>query len=62
MPDEPTKPGKHDRRRINTTDESEIQDWAKLLGVTTKQLKAAMKAAGNEVAMIEAYLQDNRRK
>lgn len=47
------------RRHINAAEAQEVRDWAKLLGVTEAQLIAALKAVGNDVALVEVYLKDH---
>jgi hypothetical protein len=41
MPDDKSKPGGQDRKRININEDYEVRDWAKKFGVSQDQLKAA---------------------
>lgn len=54
MSDDKTKSGGQDRTRISLSDDYEVRDWAKKLGVTPDELKAAVKAVGNDAAAVEA--------
>ena len=56
MSDDKSKSGGQDRKRINTSEDYEVRDWAKKFGVTPDQLKAAVKAVGNEASAVEAHL------
>jgi hypothetical protein len=60
MSDDKSKTGGQDRKRINTSEDYEVRDWAKKFGVTPDELKAAVKAAGNEAAAVEAHLKSKR--
>ena len=44
MPDDKTKTGGQDRRRISTSQDYEVRDWAAKFGVTKEQLVAAVKS------------------
>jgi Protein of unknown function (DUF3606) len=61
MSDDKSKPGDPDRRRINLTEDYEVRDWSKKFGVTPDALKAAVKAVGNEAAVVEAHLKGAKR-
>ena len=56
MADDKRKSGGHDRTRINTSQDYELQDWAKKFGVSAEQLKAAVKAVGTNAKDVEAHL------
>jgi hypothetical protein len=56
MPDDKTKSGGQDRKRISLSEDYEVRDWAKRFGVTPEELKKAVGAVGNEAAKVEAYL------
>lgn len=56
MSDDKSKTGGQDRKRINTSEDYEVRDWAKKFGVTPDELKAA----GNEAAAVEAHLKSKR--
>jgi len=61
MSDDKTKTGGQDRTRISLSEDYEVRDWAKKFGVTADELKAAVKAVGNEAAAVEAHLKGNKR-
>jgi hypothetical protein len=48
--------GARDKERIDTSDEH--NRWAEKLGVTGKQLEAAIKAVGTKTADVERYLRE----
>ena len=56
MSDDKTKTGGQDRTRISISEDYEVRDWAKKFGVTADELKAAVKAVGNEAMAVEAHL------
>lgn len=56
MSDDKTKAGGQDRTRINTSEDYEVRDWSKKLGVSAEQLKAAVKAVGSNAKDVEAHL------
>lgn len=60
MSDDKSKSGGQDRERINTSEDYEVRDWSKKFGVTPDELKAAVKAVGNEAAAVEAHLKGKR--
>jgi hypothetical protein len=47
MADDKGTSGGQDRTRINTDQDYEVRDWAKKFGVSSEQLKAAVKAVGS---------------
>ena len=59
MPDDRSKPGGQDRRRINVNEDYELKDWAKKFGVTQEQLKEAVRAAGTDAAKVEQHLKQS---
>jgi hypothetical protein len=61
MSDDKTRTGGQDRSRISLEEDYELRDWAKKFGVTPEQLKAAVKAVGNEAAAVEAHLKSKQR-
>lgn len=61
MSDDKTQSGGQDRRRISLAEDYELRDWAKKFGVTPDELKAAVKAVGNDAAAVEAHLKAGRR-
>jgi hypothetical protein len=48
--------GAPDRDLINTSENYEVEYWAKKFGISIEQLKAAVKAAGNSAAAVEKHL------
>lgn len=46
MADDLHNRGPQDRKRVNTSEEWELNYWSKEFGVTVDQLKAAVKAVG----------------
>ena len=60
MADNKDKVGKQDRDRISLSDDYEVQDWSKKYGVTTTELREAVKQVGNMAADVEAYLKDRK--
>jgi len=56
MSDDKTKTGGQDRSRISLSEDYEVRDWATKFGVTADQLRAAVKAVGNEPSAVEAHL------
>jgi hypothetical protein len=45
-----------DRNRISLSDDYEVRDWTKSLGVTKEELTAAVKAVGNSTDKVREYL------
>jgi hypothetical protein len=56
MSDDRSKSGGQDRTRISLSEDYEVRDWSKKFGVTPEELKAAVKAVGNDAAAVEAHL------
>lgn len=56
MSDDKFNTGGQDRTRISVSEDYEVRDWSKKFGVTADELKAAVKAVGNEAAAVEAHL------
>lgn len=48
------------RDRISLSEDYEVQDWSKKFGVTTEQLKKAVKQVGSNAKDVEAYLKGNK--
>ena len=61
MPDDTGKPGS-DRNFISLEQYYEVRDWAKSLGCTPEQLRAAVKAVGNSTDAVREYLSAHRAK
>lgn len=49
--------GGQDRKRTDVHQDHELRDWSKKFGVSTEQLKEAVKAVGNDASKVEAHLQ-----
>lgn len=56
MSDDKQNTGSPDRDRINVNEDYELQYWTKNLGVTSDQLKAAVKAVGPTAAAVRQHL------
>ncbi len=56
MSDDKSKSGGQDRTRISLREDYEVRDWSKKFGVTADELRAAVKAVGNEAKAVEAHL------
>jgi hypothetical protein len=56
MSDDKSKTGGQDRSRIALGEDYEVRDWAKKFGVSADELRAAVKAVGNQASDVEAYL------
>lgn len=56
MADDKTKVGGQDRKRINLNEDYEVRDWAKSLGVTGQELRAAVAAVGDRAEKVREYL------
>ena len=61
MPDNKSQPGGQDRTRISLSEDYEVRDWSKKFNVSEDQLKAAVKAVGNEAKDVEEHLKKNQR-
>jgi hypothetical protein len=61
MPDDKTKTGGQDRKRIATGEPYEVRDWAKKFAVTEAELLAAVKAVGDRADDVEAHLKKQRK-
>lgn len=46
MPDDTTKTGPADRKRINIHEEYELRDWSEKFGVTSEVLKQVVEKVG----------------
>jgi len=56
MPDDKSKAGAADRSRISLSEDYEIRDWTKSLGVSEAELREAVDAVGNTPDAVRAYL------
>lgn len=61
MPDDKTKAGGADRRRISLTEDFEVRDWSQKYGVTPQELRDAVAAVGDQAAAVEARLKGKQR-
>ena len=60
MADSKKNIGKPDRDRISLSEDYEVQDWSKKFGVTTEELKKAVKQVGSNAKDVEAYLKEKK--
>jgi uncharacterized protein DUF3606 len=60
MPDDKSKPGGQDRKRINVNEDYELGDWAQKFGVSKDELKIAVKAVGDQASAVAKYLKDTK--
>jgi hypothetical protein len=61
MADDTSIRSQGDRTRINTSQDHEVRYWAKELGCTPEELKAAVQAAGNQVDRVRDYVKQRGR-
>ncbi len=54
-----TERGSRDDDRVDPAQESQCKRWARKLGVTASQLKAAVNAVGPRAEDVERYLRDH---
>ena len=59
MPDRRRPRGAQDRVRINVGEDSEVEYWAKALGVSKERIVAAVKKVGDTVQAVRTEIQDN---
>jgi len=60
MPTDRRMPGARDRTRINVSEDSEVEYWAKALGVSKERLVEAIKRVGDSVQAVRTELLDSR--
>jgi hypothetical protein len=60
MPDDKSKSGGQDRKRINLNEDYEVRDWAKKFGVTPEQLRQAVTTVGNQAEDVERHLKGSK--
>ena len=60
MPDDKSRRGGQDRKRINVNEDYELRDWSKKFGVSQDELKAAVKAVGDNASAVEKHLKGKR--
>ena len=56
MADDKSNTGSPDRDRISLSEDYEIRDWTKSLGVTEQELRDAVAAVGNSADKVREYL------
>lgn len=56
MADDKNVTGAPDRDRISLSEEYEIRDWTRSLGVSEDELREAVDAVGNSVDKVRDYL------
>ncbi len=56
MPDDTSKTGGQDRRRINLNEDYERRDWARSLGTTEEGLRQAVQAVGDSADAVREHL------
>jgi len=59
MPDDKTKVGGQDRARINLSEDYEVEDWTRSLGVSRERLRAAVAAVGDRAEDVREWLKRN---
>ena len=60
MADDKKKTGAPDRNLISLNEDYEVRNWAKSLGCTEAQLRAAVKAVGNSADKVREYLKSKK--
>jgi len=61
MADNKDNIGRPDRDRINLSEDYEVQDWKKKFGVSSQDLREAVKKVGNVAKDVEAYLKNGKK-
>ena len=61
MADDKTKVGRIDRARINVNEDYELRDWSAKLGVTSWEVKAAVRKVGPMAKDVARVLGSNAR-
>lgn len=56
MTDDKRAVGSPDRDRIGLTEDYEVRDWTRSLGVSEQELREAVDAVGNSADAVRAYL------
>ena len=56
MADDKNEVGGPDRARINLSEEYEVRDWTRSLGVSEDELRGAVDAVGNSADRVREYL------
>ncbi len=60
MSDDKAKVGGQDRSRISLEQDYEVRDWAERFGVSERELRAAVKRAGDRAEDVERDLEGRR--
>jgi hypothetical protein len=60
MSDDKQATGGQDRKRINVNEDYELRDWSKKFNVTPDELRAAVKAVGDQADRVEEHLKRKR--
>jgi hypothetical protein len=60
MSDDKSKTGGQARKLISLSEDHNVRDWSKKFGVTPDELRAAVKAVGNDAATVEAHVKGKR--
>ena len=61
MTDNKDKRGTQDRTKVNVSEVYEVRYWSEKFGVTTEQLKEAVKSAGNSPDAVEQALKKSKK-
>ena len=61
MADDTTLRNRIDRARINVSQEHEVRYWARELGCSAEELRAAVAAIGNSVDKVREYVKQRAR-
>lgn len=56
MSDDTQAPGGQDRKRINVNEDYELRDWSQKFGVTPNEVRAAVRAVGDQADKVKEYL------
>jgi hypothetical protein len=56
MADNKTDVGSPDRDRISLSEDYEVRDWSKSLGISEERLREAVAAVGNSAEKVREYL------
>ncbi|WP_326914900.1 DUF3606 domain-containing protein [Sphingopyxis chilensis] len=56
MSDDPSNIGAPDRDLVSLSEDYEVRDWTKALGVSEQELREAVDAVGNSAAKVRDYL------
>jgi hypothetical protein len=62
MPDDVSKRGSQDRRRINVNQDYELRNWALKFGVSPEALRKAVQEVGDSADNVERHLKAQARR